>query len=145
MNIREIQPSGPLTEELLVLSADWESENSCRGYRRNTREDLEGTRVFIAEENDELIGYLFGRQKRANSASSVMPAGAVCFEVEELYVKPAFRSRGVGAALFRYMEELVEADYLTLSTATKDFQAVLHFYIDLLGMDFWSARLVKKR
>ena len=39
----------------------------------------------------------------------------------------------------------VEADYLTLSTATKDFQAVLHFYIDLLGMDFWSARLVKKR
>lgn len=77
---------------------------------------------------------------------SVMPRGTACFEVEELYVKPACRSRGVGSALFRSMENAVkpDADYIVLSTAAKNFRAVLHFYIDEMGMDFWSAALFKK-
>jgi hypothetical protein len=33
---------------------------------------------------------------------------------------------------------------MMLTTATKNFRAILHFYIDELGMDFWSARLFKK-
>ena len=75
-----------------------------------------------------------------------MPDGADYFEVDEIYVKPAYRSQGVGAALFRYMEEQVrpEAEYLMLGTATKNFRAILHFYIDELGMEFWSAALFKK-
>ncbi len=75
-----------------------------------------------------------------------MPEGTACFEVEELYVKPAYRSQGVGSALFRYAEEAVhgEAEFVTLGTATKNFQAILHFYINELGMEFWSARLFKK-
>lgn len=74
---------------------------------------------------------------------SVMPRGTACFEVEELYVKTACRSRGVGS---RFMEDAVkpDADYIVLSTAAKNFRAVLHFYIDEMGMDFWSAALFKK-
>jgi hypothetical protein len=30
-----------------------------------------------------------------------------------------------------------------LSTATKNARAILHFYLDELGMEFWSARLFK--
>jgi len=33
---------------------------------------------------------------------------------------------------------------LFLSTATKDYKRILHFYIDEMGMDFWTARLFKK-
>ena len=60
-------------------------------------------------------------------------------------MKPEYRSRGVGRALFRLAEEAVsgEADLLTLGTATKNHRAILHFYIDELGMTFWSARLFK--
>jgi hypothetical protein len=31
-----------------------------------------------------------------------------------------------------------------LSTATKNFRAILHFYVDELDMNFWNARLFKK-
>ena len=33
---------------------------------------------------------------------------------------------------------------IMLITATKNFRAILHFYIDELGMDFWSTSLFKK-
>ena len=146
MKIRESMLDDRTVETLVNLSVDWEAENSCHGYRRNGREDLEGNRVFLAEENGEIIGYLFGKLEKAKSASSVMPEGTSCFEVEELYVRPEYRSQGTGSALFRYAEETVrpEAAFITLGTATKNFRAILHFYIDELGMEFWSARLFKK-
>ena len=34
--------------------------------------------------------------------------------------------------------------FLMLSTATKNYKSILHFYIEELGMDFWSARLFKR-
>jgi len=146
MEIKEVELNGHVVKELIELSAEWEAENSCYGYRRNTYEDLKGNRVFIAEENGETIGYLFGKLEKSQKATSVMPDGTSYFEVEELYVKPARRSQGVGGALFRFVETQVrpEAEYLMLGTATKDFRAILHFYLDELGMEFWSARLFKK-
>lgn len=146
MDIKEAALNDRVAEELIALSVDWEAENSSHGYRRNGIEDLEGNRVFLAEEKGEIAGYLFGKLEKAKQASSVMPEGTACFEVEELYVKPAYRSQGVGSVLFRYAEEAVrgEAEFVTLGTATKNFQAILHFYINELGMEFWSARLFKK-
>ena len=37
-----------------------------------------------------------------------------------------------------------EAEYMVLSTATKNWRAIFHFYLDELEMTFWSARLFKK-
>ena len=139
----------PLTEDalaaLLALSRDWEAEGSCTGYRANVAEDLAGCRVFLAEADGRVLGYLFGRHCPASRETSVMPEGTPCFEVEELYVRPECRSRGVGAALFRHAETAVRGEdaFIVLSTATKNRRAILHFYIDELGMDFWSARLYK--
>ena len=92
------------------------------------------------------MGYLFGQVTRAKRTSTVMEENTPYFEVEELYIVPGWRSRGVGGALFRYAESQVkqDAEYILLSTATKNWRAILHFYIDEMGMDFWSARLFKK-
>ena len=49
--------------------------------------------------------------------------------------------------LFHDVEQAVKAagiEFIMLSTATKNYKSILHFYIDELGMDFWSARLFKK-
>ncbi len=137
----------PETEEILIrFSQDWEAERSCHGYRANTHEDLKDNRIFLAKEKDTAVGYLFGHTERSENASSVMPDQTPYFEVEELYVIPSHRSRGIGAALFRAAEKAVnaEAEYIMLSTATKNWKAILHFYLEELDMTFWNARLFRK-
>ena len=146
MRIRETPLTDDVLERLISLSKDWEAENSCYGYRANERADIEGNRIFLAEEDGETVGYLFGHSFKSENMRSMMPEGTDCFEVEELYVVPAFRSRGIGTALFRHASEAVkeETEYMILSTATRNWRAVFHFYLDELGMEFWSARLFKR-
>ena len=146
MDIYETEINEKVMRELIRLSAEWAAENSCYGYVENKAEDIEGNRVFLAEEGGEVLGYLFGHVSSSKNMWSVMPEGTPFFEVEEIFVTAPRRSKGIGSALFRYAEDAVrgEAEYLVLSTATKNWRAVFRFYIDELDMDFWSARLFKK-
>ena len=131
--------------ELIRMSEDWEKENSCHGYRKNDKSDIDGNRIFLAYDGDTVIGYLFGYAEKSKESSSIMPDGTPCFEIEELYIRPEYRNQGIGRKLFDFVENTVrgEVDYLMLSTATKNWKAILHFYLDELDMDFWSARLFK--
>ncbi len=147
MVFREEKLSDGMLKQLVSLSSDWEAEQSCYGYRKNEPADIEGNRVFAAYCEETLIGYLFGKRETAIKDTSVMPAQTTYFEVEELYVKPAHRSKGVGRRLFMLLEETMKGEgveYILLSTATKNYRAVLHFYIDELEMQFWNARLFKR-
>ena len=147
MQVYETQLHDDLLNKLVAMSADWESENSCHGYRKNGREDIASNRIFVAEQDGELLGYLFGHLEKAKQTSSVMAEQTLFFEVEELYVAPNVRSQGVGRALFRHAEEQAKkggAEFVMVATATKDYKRILHFYIEELGMEFWSARLFKK-
>ena len=146
MLIHEVELNEDVLAQLIRFSEDWAAEDSCFGYRPNDRSDIEGNRIFLAEDEGEPVGYLLGKVCRSERMSSVMPEGTPCFEVEELYVVPEKRSRGIGEKLFRHTEEAVKAevDYMILSTATKNWKAIFHFYLDELDMTFWSARLFKK-
>lgn len=143
MIYREEALTPAIADILLRMSADWAAENSCRGYCANELSDLEGNRIFLAWDGDKPVGYLFGKYYQSTNASSVMPEHTPCFEVDELYVIPSRRSCGVGRGLFTFVQQQVsgEAEFITLSTATKNARAILHFYLDELGMEFWSARL----
>lgn len=147
MQISEVQPTPEQMERLIKMSADWENENSCRGYRKNTPEDLAGCRIFLAVGAGEPVGYLLARMETAERASSVMEQGTRFLEIEELYVVPNFRGQGIGGKLYRFAAETGKregVEYVRLSTATKDYRRILHFYLDALGMDFWSATLFQK-
>jgi len=145
--IYEAKPNDELIAKLISMSADWEAENSTYGYRKNDRSDIEGNRIFLAEQDGEILGYLFGHEEKSERASSIMADGTPYFEIEELYVVPSHRSESIGRSLFHFAEQAVKAagvEFIMLSTATKNYKSILYFYIDELGMDFWSARLFKK-
>lgn len=146
MTIHEVSLTDEVLEQLIRFSEDWAAENSCHGYRPNDKTDLEDNRIFLAEDGDTVVGYLFGKVCQSRQMKSIMPEGTPYFEVEELYVVPERRSQGIGAKLFRYTEEAVkpDAEYMVLSTATKNWKAILHFYLEELDMTFWSARLFRK-
>lgn len=147
VNIQERTLDGRLSSILLSLSADWETEGSCWGYRKNTAEDLENRRVWTAEQNGRVIGYLFGLMETSKRSSSVMPESTPYFEIEEIYVCPEERNQQIGKRLFQAAEEDLrqegQAAFVMLSTATKNWKAILHFYLDELDMTFWNARLFK--
>lgn len=146
MTVREVQLDEDVLARLIGLSVDWEQEGCCYGYRRNTAADIEGNRVFLAMEGERTVGYLFGHMETEKDMGSICPAGTAFFEVEELYVRPECRDKGVGRALFQHVENAVrdQAAFIMLGTATKNFRAILHFYMDELGMEFWYARLFKR-
>ena len=122
---------------LVELSLMWEKEDSCYGYRANTEDDLKD-RYILAAYDDELIAYVFGKEEVQDKQTSVINKNMHYFEIEELYVHPSYRSRGIEKELKKKGQKM-----MVLSTATKNWKAIMHFYIDEIDMNFWSARLYK--
>ena len=133
-------------KRLLKLSLMWEKEDSCYGYRANTEDDFQDCYILAAYDN-ELIAYIFGKEEIQDKQTSVIDKNMHYFEIEELYVHPSYRSSGIGKQLMESLEKELKKkglEMMMLSTATKNWKAIMHFYIDEVGMNFWSARLYKR-
>ena len=133
-------------KRILELSLMWEKEDSCYGYRANTEGDFQDCYILAAYD-DELVAYVFGKEEIQEKQTSVIDKNMHYFEIEELYVHPSYRSRGIGKQLMESLEKELKKKGLrmmVLSTATKNWKAIMHFYIDEVGMNFWSARLYKR-
>lgn len=132
-------------KQLIELSYVWEKEGISWGLRHNSKEDLQEL-CYIATENNKIIAYTFGKYSKNDTHSSFANIGDTFFDIYELYVLPEYRNQGIGRKLFELIENEVkdQADFIVLSTATKDYQRILHFYLEEMGMDFHSAFLFKR-
>ena len=131
---------------VIALSKEWESEDLTYGYCANDKNDLIGNDLFLAYSDAQIIGYLFGKCSVLNEAITPIDKGSKCFDINEIYVKEKYRSQGIGKALFEYTENYHKqnVDYITLSTATKNYKSILYFYIEKMDMSFGLQSYLKK-
>ena len=147
INYLEIKPTDKDVEELITLSKCWTDEDITRGYGVNGLDDIIDKRIFVAEENDAIIGYIFAKDGISKNYNSIMPDGEKYFGIEEIYVIPSKRSLGIGKALMDFAKEVAKSDgykYVFLVTSTKDWNKILDFYINKCDMTFYCASLVEK-
>lgn len=131
--------------QLIQLSIDWVKEEVTGGLRSNTKDDLY-LPMYLALDNNKIVGYIFGHFYNRETKLWDIEIGTKCFDVEELYVAPNYRSQGIGKKLFSLLEEEVkkETKYMTLGTSTHDYKRIFKFYISEVGMSFHSALFLKK-
>lgn len=131
--------------QLIDLSHLWVEEDCSYGMVVNEKEDLKEP-LAVALDGEKIIAYGFGAYYQQQRQTSCIPVGSRCFSLDELYVLPQYRGQGIGKALFRMMEQNVseKCEFVTLTTSTKNYKAILHLYVEELGMDFHNAFLIKK-
>ena len=147
INYIKIIPTEEEIEELILLSKNWEEENITYGYRENTKEDIIDKMVFIAKEDNKIIGYIFAKEGISKNYRSVIPDDEAYFGIEEIYVIKDKRSFGVGKALIDFAKSFAKDKgykYIMLSTSTKDWNKILDFYVNKCDMTFYCASLVEK-
>jgi len=138
------EPKGETAEQLMALSHRWVEEDCSYGMVANDESDLTEPLV-VALDGDRIVGYCFGHAYTQERKTSCIETGAACFSVDEFYVVPEYRSRGIGKELFRMIEEKIRTrcSHLTLTTSTKNYRSILKLYVEELGMTFHSAFLFK--
>ena len=94
--------------------------------------------ILVAKDEENIVGFLSAQK---GEYKRIKHTGYIVVGIREKY-----RGKGIGSKLFKFMENELkeEIEYVLLSTATKNYKAILHFYIDELEMHFWNARLFKK-
>jgi len=131
---------------VLGLSKLWENENITYGYTACTKEIFDSNRVWIIHEDYFAIGFLYGKQEKSEGMS-VIPKDASYFVIDDFYLVPNYRNKGIGTIFFEYVEQQLKnegIEYVLLSTATKNHEKITRFYTEKVGLTVWTTTLFKK-
>ncbi|MDO4741131.1 MAG: GNAT family N-acetyltransferase [Eubacteriales bacterium] len=143
--IREATPEE--AQDIIALTGVWEQENITYGLRKDTPEDLDGCRLWVARREEKTVGFVAAREETSKRRSSILEENERYLEIEELYVLPEERKLGLGDMLFKQAEDYARSAgyrHVLLSTATKDTAAMMRFYVKKQGMTVWSMRMFKE-
>jgi len=129
-------------DDVLKLTEAWENEKITYGLVAGSSEDYANMDIWICTDQSEVIAYAAGNKYENDLCVFSEKA---YFELEEIYVKPAYRNRGIGTKLFHYVENEIKASgigQILLSSANKDFDRTVRFY-QKLGMHTWTVSFFK--
>ncbi len=147
MEVEIMLATKPESAEIEKLSQKFADEKCCNNIIADTKEFFAERNVFVAICKNQIVGYCYGDIGEEKNKRSFAEAGDKYYELEEIYVLPEFRSNKIGKKLYDVCEAYALKEgckTIRLNAVSKNYQQLLKFYIDDLGMDFISAFLVKK-
>ncbi len=133
-------------KDIVNLNSIFVKENCCNNILADGEEYYANKKIFVAVEDNKIVGYGYGDFAKETNTRSFAKANDKFFELEEMYVLPEFRNLGVGQKLFKKIEMYAKqngAKTLRLNAVSKNYKSLLNFYIEILGMEFISAYLIK--
>ena len=133
-------------DNIADLSAQFAQECCCNGVKEESKEFYRSKNVIVASINNLIIGYLYYEIDKDSKTTPYGNQGDKTFWIEELFVLPSYRKHGVGKMLFDFAENEAKehaCKTMRVNAVSKDYKRLLKFYIEKLGMDFWSALLIK--
>ena len=134
-------------KQISVLSHQFAEENCCNGVIADSEEYFLDKKVAVCVLKNQILGYAYGELDVEEKKKSYASVGDKYFYLDEMYVIPQARSYGIGKQLFKFLEDYAisnNAKTIRLNAVSKNFEKLLNFYINEMGMDFWSAYLIKK-
>ena len=104
----------------------------------------EESAVFLAFSGQTVCGFAqCGLRRDYVEGTHTSPVGYL----EGIYVKPECRSLGIGRQLYLKLENRARefgCETVEVIAVSKSYHKLLHLYIDELGLEFFTAHLMKK-
>lgn len=132
--------------DVAKLSAKFEREECCNGIVADNQDYFSDKKVAVAKIDNTIVGYCYGKFEIKEKDTSKFKKGQKSFYLEELYIDKSFRNQEIGRMLYRFIESYAienGCDWIETTAVSKNYKSLLSFYIDILGMEFWSAEMIK--
>ena len=129
------------------LSKKFSEENCCNGIIADNEDYFKNLDVAVILVDNTIIGYGYGTFETNKKDTTFTKKDELNFVLEEIYICKEYRNCNLGKNLFKFLTDYAKKQGCkTVQTfaVSKNYKALLHFYIDELKMEFWSANLIKK-
>ncbi|MCL5996588.1 MAG: GNAT family N-acetyltransferase [Chloroflexi bacterium] len=134
---------------VLALADQWANEMITIGYEYTERtqaayEARVNDYLWVAEYRGRVIGYTCGVVK-VSGGPGLIAAGERFLDIQEVYLHPDHRDRGVGHQLLQHQMQEAEAHGVTraiVGSSNKDWRRTVAFY-EALGFHMWAVTLYK--
>jgi ribosomal protein S18 acetylase RimI-like enzyme len=124
-------------DSVIALERQWEQEEIAYGnFNPMSREAyisiLERFPAYflVAESDGQLVGYIHASSEHEQWVE-VIPELEPYVEIEDIYVQPDFRDRGIGGALLERVFEIAQQEGIErfiVGTLSKETDSILKFY-----------------
>lgn len=120
-------------DRIIFLQQQWCNTDITYGFIPADKKYLEGKLgkyFFVAELNDEIIGFVYGTVHKAENIC-VIDSGQFYIEIDDIYTSANNRGLGIGSILLKKILEVAKNNGIERSliySSTKDIDSIINFY-----------------